>query len=81
MTDDLAIEIDRADVKARFLYGTAWKENETQRLTELALEIRRGQLAAQRRFALGKRTQRSSRESLMAWLTKAHLRAKHLSSD
>ena len=39
MTDDLAIEIDRADVKARFLYGTAWKENETQRLTELALEV------------------------------------------
>ena len=25
----------------RFLYGTAWKEDETQRLTELALRSRR----------------------------------------
>src|SRR3954451_16466830 len=34
--DDRALSIDGVQVP-RFLYGTAWKEDETQRLTELAL--------------------------------------------
>src|SRR3954451_24414097 len=34
--DDRALSIDGVSVP-RFLYGTAWKEDETQRLTELAL--------------------------------------------
>ena len=54
----------------RFLYGTAWKEDETQRLTELALRQGSGGIdtANQRRHYAKPRSEwRSRRRSRVAW--------------